>query len=200
MLIIWCNILMWYTSRSSKTCQSLFQAVQMPRISFSCHTCPLPLLWHEFDNGLWNFRQYKVSCCLHMYFLWRHHLPPNKSENDQNSDSGWFKYCIDIWLLTLLFSLQYFSESCFGGTICLPTNRKMIKIVTLIDSHIVLTYDCWHCFPVSNISVSHALEMKINFSYPTQSCQFCFSFTQPFTHSKFCFPNPFLFGATPCHK
>jgi hypothetical protein len=29
----------------------------------------------------------------------------------------------------------------FGDTICLPTNRKMTKIVTLIDSHIVLTYD-----------------------------------------------------------
>jgi hypothetical protein len=29
----------------------------------------------------------KVSCCLHMYFLWRHHLPPDKSENDQGSDS-----------------------------------------------------------------------------------------------------------------
>jgi hypothetical protein len=33
--------------------------------------------------------------------------------------------------------------SFFGDTICLLTNRKMIKIVTLIDSHIVLTYDCW---------------------------------------------------------
>jgi hypothetical protein len=30
----------------------------------------------------------------------------------------------------------------FGDTICFLTNRKMIKIVTLIDSHIVLTYDC----------------------------------------------------------
>jgi hypothetical protein len=38
-------------------------------------------------------------CCLHMYFLWRHHLPP---------DTYW----------------------------------KMIKMVTLIDLHIVLTYDC----------------------------------------------------------
>jgi hypothetical protein len=26
---------------------------------------------------------------------------------------------------------------------------------------------------------------------------FCFSFTQRFTSSKFCLPNPFLFGATP---
>jgi hypothetical protein len=32
----------------------------------------------------------------------------------------------------------------FGDTICLPTNGEIIKIVTLIDSHIVLTYDCWH--------------------------------------------------------
>ena len=53
-----------------------------------CHTCPLPLLWHEFDNCLTcNFLQWKASCCLHKYFLWRHHLPPDKSKNDQDSDS-----------------------------------------------------------------------------------------------------------------
>jgi hypothetical protein len=34
----------------------------------------------------------------------------------------------------------------FGDTICLLTNQKMINIVTLIDLHIVLTYDCWRCF------------------------------------------------------
>jgi hypothetical protein len=27
----------------------------------------------------------------------------------------WFTYCIDMWLLKLLFSLQYLSESCFGN-------------------------------------------------------------------------------------
>jgi hypothetical protein len=66
-------------------------------------------LWHEFDNWLC-----KVSCCLHMYFLWRHHLPPDKSENDQDSDSDWFTYCIqsiDMWLLALLFITQ--PVSCF---------------------------------------------------------------------------------------
>jgi hypothetical protein len=83
----------------------------------------------------------------------------------------------------------------FGDTICLLTNQKMIEIVTLIDSHIVLTYDCWNCFLVFNIWASHALEMTIIFHYPTLEL-FCFSFTQPFTHSKFCLPNPFLFGAT----
>jgi hypothetical protein len=38
-----------------------------------------------------------------------------KSENDQDSDSCRliYIYCIDIWLLTLLFSLQYLSESRF---------------------------------------------------------------------------------------
>ena len=43
--------------------------------------------------------------------------------NDQDSDSDWFTYCIDIWLLTLLFSLQYLSESCFGNgnTFLLPS-------------------------------------------------------------------------------
>ena len=35
----------------------------------NCHTCPLPLLWHEFNKCLCNFVQSKVSCCLHMYFL-----------------------------------------------------------------------------------------------------------------------------------
>jgi hypothetical protein len=57
----------------------------------------------------------KVSCCLHMYFLQRHQLPPDKSENNQDSDSDWFIYYIDIWLLTLPFSLQYLSESWFGN-------------------------------------------------------------------------------------
>jgi hypothetical protein len=90
-------------------------------------------------------------------------------------------------------------RSIFGDTICLLTNRKMIKIMTLIDLHIVLTCDCWHCFLVFNISVSHALEMTINFYYPTLEL-FCFSFTQPFTHSKFCLPNLFLFGVTPAIK
>ena len=34
-----------------------------------------------------NCLQPKVSRCLHMYFLWRQHLSPNKSENDKDSDS-----------------------------------------------------------------------------------------------------------------
>ena len=67
------------------------------------HSVVTHVLYHFCDMSLitacGNFLQSKVSCCLHMYFLWRQHI-------------------------------------------CLPTNRKMIKIVTLIDSHIVLTYDC----------------------------------------------------------
>ena len=70
--------------------------------------------------------------------------------------------------------------------------------MTLIDLHVVLTYYC-HCFLVFNIWASHALEMTIHFHYPTLEL-FCFSFTQPFTHSKFCSPNPFLFDATLRHK
>ena len=75
----------------------------------------------------------------------------------------------------------------FGDTICLLTNRKMIKIVTLIDLHIVLTYDCWHCFLVFSIWVSHALEMTLNLYYQTLElvCQMFYSlkilFTQPFS-------------------
>jgi hypothetical protein len=60
--------------------------------------------------------------------------------------------------------------------------------------HIILTYNCWHCFLVFNIWVSYALEMTMHFYYPTLEL-FCFSFTQPFADSKFCLPNPFLFGA-----
>jgi hypothetical protein len=98
----------------------------------------------EFDNCLCNF-----SCCLHMDFLWRYHLLPDKSENRQDSDSDWFTYCIDTWLVTLIFSrifsLQYLSESCFGN------DNK---------------------FHLSNVLLTQK--------------------------SKFCLPNPFLFGAT--HK
>jgi hypothetical protein len=75
-------------------------------------------MWHEFDNGLWNFLQSKVSCCLHMYFLWRYHLSPNKSENDQEIVTLIDSHIVlayDWLLLKLLFSLQYFSESCFGN-------------------------------------------------------------------------------------
>jgi hypothetical protein len=58
----------------------------------------------------------------------------------------------------------------FGDTICRLTNRKMTKIVTLIDSHIVLTYDWWHCFLVFNIWVSRTLEMTIKFITQPLSC------------------------------
>jgi hypothetical protein len=75
------------------------------------------------------------------------------------------------------------------------TNRKMIKIVTVIDLHIVSAYDCCHSFLVFNICTSHALEMTINSYDPTLEL-FCFSFTQHFTHSKFRLPNPFLFVPT----
>jgi hypothetical protein len=49
----------------------------------------------------------------------------------------------------------------FGDTICLLTNRKISKTVTLIDLHIVLTCDCWNCFLAFNIWVSHVLEIFI---------------------------------------
>jgi hypothetical protein len=110
------------------------------RIPFRCDTCPLPLLWHEFDNYLCNL-QSKVSGSLHMYFL--------------------------------------------------LTNRKQIKILIYI---LYWQYDC--CFLVFSIWVSHALEITIHFCYTTLGL-FCSSFTQCFTHSKLCLPNPFLHGATP---
>jgi hypothetical protein len=59
-------------------------------------------------------------------------------------------YCIHIWLLTLLFSLQYLIEPCVGN-----------------DN---------------------------TFLSPNHRVRF-FSFTQPFTHSKFRLPNASLFSA-----
>jgi hypothetical protein len=63
-------------------------------------------------------------------------------------------------------------------TICLQTYRKMIKIVTLIDSHTVLYW--------------HMTELLLTLLFSLQ--YFSNSFTQPFTYSKFRLPNPFLFG------
>jgi hypothetical protein len=54
----------------------------------------------------------------------------------------------------------------FGDTICLLTNRKMIKIVTLIDLHIVLTYDCWHCFLVFSFWASQSFGNDNKLSLP----------------------------------
>jgi hypothetical protein len=102
---------------------------------------------------LCNFQQSKVSCWLHMYFLWRHHLPPDKSENDQYSDSDSFTYCIDN-----------------------------------------LTYDCRHCF--YNIWASHALELTINFHYPTLEL-FCFVFHLPNHLLTQNFVYPTLFSSVP---
>ena len=49
-------------------------------------------LYHFCDMSLKT--AYAIFCslefhivCAHMYFLWRHHFPPDKSENDQDNDS-----------------------------------------------------------------------------------------------------------------
>jgi hypothetical protein len=61
-----------------------------------------------------------------------------------------YHFC-DMSLITCNFQ-QYNLSCCLpGDTICLLTNWKMIKTATLIDLHIVLTYDCWYCFLVFNI-------------------------------------------------
>jgi hypothetical protein len=58
-----------------------------------------------------------------------------------------YHFC-DMSLITacVIFCSLKFHVVCtctfLGDIICLLTNRKMIKIVTLIDLHIVLTYDC----------------------------------------------------------
>jgi hypothetical protein len=61
----------------------------------------------------------------------------------------------------------------------------LIKIVTLIWLIHILYWQ----MTVEIAFQSPILEMTINFYYPTLEL-FCFSFTQPFTHSKFCLPNP----------
>jgi hypothetical protein len=73
-----------------------------------------------------------------------------------------------VWLCNFLLCKVSCCTCIFcGDTICLLTNRKMIKTVTLIDLHIVLTYDCWHC--VFKIWVSHSLEITIHFYYSTHN-------------------------------
>jgi hypothetical protein len=53
------------------------------------------------------------------------------------------------WQFFSIFCSLMFHVVCtctfFWDNICLLTNRKMIKIVTLVDLHTVLTYDCWPC-------------------------------------------------------
>jgi hypothetical protein len=87
----------------------------------------------------------------------------------------------------------------FGDNICLPTNRKMVKIVTLIDSHIVLTYDCWHCFLSLQYFSESCFGNDNKFLLPNPWVVLFFIYP-PFPYSKFCLPNPFLFGTTPRHK
>jgi hypothetical protein len=123
--------------------------IQLSHMHVLYHFCDMRSIsvWDEFD---------KVSFCLHMYFLWRHNLAPDKLENDQD-------------------------------------------IVTLIDLHIVLTYDCCHCFLAFYIFEWEYLRNDNNFLLPN-TWVVLLSFTQPFTHSTFCLPNHFLFGTNPGHK
>jgi hypothetical protein len=88
-------------------------------------------------------------------------------------------------------SIKYFllhTSMCVWEHACLAAWHWLMVMISLESLSLV-----------SNISVSHALEMTIIFYYPTLEL-FCFLFTQPFTYSKFSLPNPFLFGANPRHK
>jgi hypothetical protein len=81
--------------------------------------------------------------------------------------------------------------SFFGDTICFLTNRKMIKIVTLIDWLIFILY--WHTTVdslVFNNRVSHALDMTINFYYPPLSC-FVFHLPNLLLTQNFVYPTLF---------
>jgi hypothetical protein len=70
-----------------------------------------------------------------MYFLSRHHLPPEKSENDQDSDSDWFTLYWHMTVDIAFYSLQYLSESCFGNDkkFYCPTLELFCFSITQID-------------------------------------------------------------------
>jgi hypothetical protein len=147
-------------------------------------------------------RDFHVSCIQRKHFKPRQMVnthPCPKTLHKDTIQLSLHHFC-DTSLITAcaIFCSLKFHIVCtctfFGDTICPLINRKTIKIVTLIDLHIVLTYDCWHRFLVFNIWVSRASEMTINLVFI-----YMYS-TQPFTHSKFYLSNSFLFGAIPCHK
>jgi hypothetical protein len=107
-----------------------------------------------------------------------------------------YHFC-DKSLITAIYSSLKSRVVCtctpFGDGICLLTNREMIKIATLIDLYIVSTYDCWYCFLVFNIWVSHALEMT-NYYYPTLEL-FCFRLPNLLLTQNFVYPT--LFSSVP---
>ena len=76
-----------------------------------------------------NFLQFKVSCCLHMYFLWRHHLPPDKSENDQDNKSLLLcfsftqLYCFVFHLPNLLLTQNFVYPTLFSSVPPLAINN-----------------------------------------------------------------------------
>jgi hypothetical protein len=74
---------------------------------------------------------------------------------------------------------------------CILKAHSPSKSVSSIWASLVLTYDCWHCFLVSNISVSHALEMII-----TQPLS-CFVFHLPNLLLTQNFVYPTLFSSVP---
>jgi hypothetical protein len=113
-----------------------------------------------------------------------------------------YHFC-DTSLITacVIFSSLKFRVGCtctfFGDTICLMTNRKMMKIETLIDLHIVLTY--WLStliFSLIRYLSESCFGNDNKFLLPNPWVVLLF-ITQRFIHSKFCLPNPFLFGVTP---
>ena len=77
-----------------------------------------------------------------------HYLRPKTLQKDtiQLSYMSFNTFC-DMSLITAcaIFCSLKFHVVCtctfFGDTICLLRNRKMIKIVSLIDLHVVMTYD-----------------------------------------------------------
>jgi hypothetical protein len=156
-------------------------------IPFNFRPCPSPLLWHQFDNCLCNFLQCNVSR-LHMYFLCRHHLPPDKSEND------WFTLIYDcchcflrLYSKTSLTLKEWRFNLSFPWVSVLFFNswRVSSRIVRYDTNPPAIQKHHWHSREaqiepplfeyewafriqalVFNIWVSHALEMAIHFYFP----------------------------------
>jgi hypothetical protein len=84
----------------------------------------------------------------------------------------------------------------FGDTICLLTNRKMIKIVSLIDLHIVLT--CIYMTLTLLFSLQYLSESCFrndNDFFITQPSSFFFIYQTFYSHKNIIFP--ILFSSVP---
>jgi hypothetical protein len=145
------------------------------------------------------------------------------SESSLIDDSPYYVFvalCIVVIVVSLKFKMAYFlswpvQELLKKARVrCLIANRKIFAKTFNIFIRGRYLYQWYHYNHnakryenvtrgiINYIGIFMCLHAPLGinkFYYPTLKL-FCFSITQHFTHSKLCFPNPFLFGATPRHK